>query len=135
MKVYLATSGEYSTYRVERVFARKEDAEAYELASDVEEFELAEGPAEVRQWHSIQWDTWIPDRGASDSHAENPNWYSEKRGYDDQPENVMHSWRDHEPRGCRTLYVGGWDLDLVRKVYSEQRAQHIAKRDMGVEES
>lgn len=35
MKVYLATAGEYSDYRVKHAFARREDAESYRLGDDV----------------------------------------------------------------------------------------------------
>jgi len=131
MKVYLATAGEYSDYRVVRVFARKEDAEAYELANDVEEYELTEGPIEVRRWHTLGWCPWIPDREATGMAAANPFWGNEMRDYDDQPRNVIHKWQDD--RFGRRLAVEGWDLDRIRKVYSEQRAQFIARQDMGVE--
>lgn len=131
MKVYLATSGEYSDYRVRRVFTRREDAEAYELADGVEEVEVDEGPVEVRTKHYLTWSSWIPDREADGWAAANPSVTTDREDYDGRP-SLGHRWRE-ESLGW-TLSVHGWDLGAVRKVYSEQRAQFIAKQDMGIVE-
>lgn len=133
MKVYLATAGEYSDYGVVHVFARREDAEAYSLADDVEEFEVREGPIEVRTWHFLMWEPAIPDRPASTTAAANPLEHSDERDYDGRPKHVEHRWDERRPYGRTSLTVQGWDLERVRKVYSEQRAQYIARQDMGVE--
>lgn len=135
MKVYLATTGEYSDYRVVHVFAREEDARAYLLAGDVEEYELQEGPVEVRSWHHLRWVPGEPDTpqappGLPTDDA-NPCVWSDLRDFDGHPKRVEHTWR--ERRWGKILLVEGWDLERVRKVYSEQRAQHIARQDMGVE--
>ena len=55
MKVYLATAGEYSDYRVCHAFARREDAESYKLGDDVKELEVHDGPVEVRYWYDLDW--------------------------------------------------------------------------------
>ena len=131
-KVYLAVSGEYSDYRVQHVFARREDAEAYELGDDVEERELQEGPVEVRTWHMLLWDARIGDREGT-----NPFESAQRKDFDGRAQHAEHQW--HGDRDARyperagasaagpRLYIGGWDLDRVRKVYSEQRAQHEAR--------
>lgn len=131
MKVYLATAGEYSDYRVMHVFARREDAEAYELADDVEEYEVNDGPVGVRTWHILMWDSAVVDRAADDVRSANPHEWTDRRDFDGRINRVEHRWDGHL-NGPR-LVVQGWDLERVRKVYSEQRAQHVARQDMGVE--
>ena len=122
--VWLATSGEYSDYRVQHVFAREEDARAYELADDVQERVLQDGPVEVRTWHELDWRTWIPGRDGDSSRNANPYWSSGRKDFDGRESHTEHHWLEtiYGPR----LQVGGWDLERVRKVYSEQRAQHLA---------
>jgi putative lipase involved disintegration of autophagic bodies len=130
MKVYLATSGEYSDYGVRRVFARYEDAEAYELADNVEEYELTEGPMEVRTWHHLLWWPDLPDREQTSSAAANPSFSTERRDFDGHPDNVVHQWHIGPHHLPARLGISGWDLDRIRKVYSEQRAQYIARQDL-----
>lgn len=126
MKIYLATSGDYSDYRVRHVFARKEDAEAYALGDDVEEFEVQEGPVEVRPWHELMWWPDRPDRQAGEFTGANPLVYSAgRRDYDGNARHVDHRWND--ARTC--LEVEGWERERVMKVYSEQRAQHLAHKE------
>ena len=127
MKVYLATSGEYSDYRVRGVFTRREDAEAYALGDDVEEYELHNGPVEVRTWHQLSWSPQIPDRERGNMNRANPNKYEERRDFDGHEKHAEHEWREH-PIGP-ILVVSGWDLARVRKVYSEQRAQYLAHKE------
>lgn len=132
MKVYLATSGEYSDYGVCHAFARREDAMSYALGDDVLELEIHEGPIEVRAWHSMEWRPYLPDREADTHHVANPWRGTENRDFDGRPKHAGHRWEvDH--LGHDRLIVQGWDLERVRKVYSEQRAQYIARKDMGVE--
>ncbi len=121
-KVYLATSGEYSDYRVRHVFTRREDAEAYRLADEVEERELHDGPVEVRAWHTLTWRPKFPDRPAEFPQVANPFESKELRDFDGQPGLVEHEWTQGP-----VLNVRGWDLRRVRKVYSEQRARYLAE--------
>jgi len=123
MKVYLATSGEYSDYRVQHVFARREDAEAYALGDDVEERELHDGPVEVREWHRLMWHPDAPDSDADGLALGNPYMISEQRDFDGRPGHIQHGW---DRASQFYLRVEGWDLAGVRKVYSEQRAQRLA---------
>jgi len=129
MKIYLATRGEYSDYGVCHAFTKREDAEAYALGDDVREMELSDSPVEVRTWHTLWWDSRRPDeeRDPRAMRQANPYESSESRDFDGDPRHAEHRWnKDHN--GVRsTLSVGGWDRDQVRKVYSEQRAQHLAK--------
>jgi len=122
MIIYLATRGEYSDYRVCHAFARREDAEAYKLGDDVAEFEVHDGPVEVRFWYDLDWDTREPEQ--QDAWPPNPHIESELRDYDGDEKRAEHTWS-----GDVFLNVQGWDRDLVRKVYSEQRAQFLARKE------
>ncbi len=126
MKVYIATSGEYSDYCICRVFARREDAEAYPSADHVEEYEVTEGPADVRPRYNLQWCSWLPDRETSGIALENPHAWSYDLDFYDSVPPIFHSWHE-TPSGPR-LQVQGWDRDRVMKVYSEQRAKHLAEQ-------
>jgi hypothetical protein len=128
MKVYLATSGEYSDYRVQHVFTRREDAEEYPLGDDVEERELRDGPVEVRFWHALIWRANHPDEVARDFCAANPYQSEECRDFDGRPGHIQHHWAGPPERTGPILYVEGWDREGVLKVYSEQRAQHLARK-------
>lgn len=125
MKVYLATSGEYSDYHVQHVFAREEDARSYELADDVEEYDLREGPVRTAIRYVLQWQPGLPDRDGDSLRLANPYESTERDDFDGHLSRVEH--RILEPGGL--LVVKGWDLNGVRKVYSEQRAQILARRE------
>ena len=126
--IYLATSGEYSDYSVLHAFARKEDADAYAIPHQVEEYELHDGPVEVRTWHVLYWDPAQPDHEKKAGRYGNPWTYSYPRDFDGKPGNISHRWDEHgPPPGIRTLRVEGWDLDRIKKVYSEQRAKYKAQ--------
>jgi hypothetical protein len=118
--IYLATSGEYSDYSVLHAFARKEDADAYAIPHQVEEFELHDGPVETRTWHSLHWNTKQPDHdGKPGYQLANPYEVAYPKDFDGHPGACLHHFLPY----ARTLIVEGWDLDRVRKVYSEQRAR------------
>lgn len=119
--VYLATAGEYSDYRVKHAFARREDAESYALGDGVLELEVRGGPVEVRYWHDLDWDARKPDQDGSWG---NPGIDRELRDFDGNAKHVEHTWS-----GGAWLNVQGWDLALVKKVYSEQRAQYLARKE------
>lgn len=126
--VYLATAGAYSDFRVVAAFTREEDARAYELADDVQEFELHDGPIEVRTWHEIRWWPQLPDNTDDDTRIENPYEDTQQRDFDGREGHAAHLW-SKDRRDGDTLTVGGWDLERVRKTYSEQRAQYIATKE------
>jgi hypothetical protein len=126
VKVWLATSGEYSDYTVCHVFARQEDAEAYEGAGRVEEFELREGPVEMRPWHTLLWRADDPDHEKDSLRLANPYGSSWPKDFDGRPEYAAHRWDGPPERTGPILTVEGWDLQRVMKVYSEQRAQYLA---------
>jgi hypothetical protein len=129
MIVYLATSGEYSDYQIAHVFARQEDAEAYQGADRVEEYEVRDGPVEMRAWHLLLWSPDRGDREADSLAMANPHEGSSLKDFDGKPRNVTHAWYGPPQRTGPVLYVEGWDLDRVRKVYSEQRAQYLARKE------
>jgi hypothetical protein len=120
--VYLATSGQYSDYRVQHVFTRREDAESYALADHVEERELHDGPVEVRDWHEL---VWKPGK------AGDPWEQAEPRDFDGREGHAQHHWRTLDWRTPPevVLTVTGWDLERVRKTYSEQRAMYLASQE------
>jgi hypothetical protein len=128
VKVYLATAGDCSDFRVLHAFARREDAESYKLGDEVMELEVREGPVEVRYWHELRWEPRLGDRGANWPETANPHTDSEYRDFDGQPRHAEHRWVEITP-GRTMLKVGGWDLALVKKVYSEQRAQYLARKE------
>lgn len=132
MKVYLATRGEYSDYSVVRVFANREDAESYGLSDDVEEMEVTEGPIEVRKWHRLYWDPDPSPEGPRTDRQANPWENEELREFDGRSRRAQHRWSSGGRRPVLT--VEGWSRNHVLKVYSEQRAQYLAKQDMGVVE-
>ena len=134
MKVYLATAGEYSDFRVKHAFARREDAEAYKLGDDVLELEVRDGPVEVRRWYRLTWRADRADRMSADNRGlPNPYTYAgDERDFNGDERHVEHRWsRAHmqEAEGNAHLEVGGWDLSLVKKVYGEQRAQYLARKE------
>jgi hypothetical protein len=122
--IYLATRGEYSDYRVCHAFTRREDAEAYPLGDDVKEMELKDGPVDVREWHHLAWHANRPDREASWHAASNPIDWIELRDFDGDERRAEHTWS-----AMNQLTVEGWDKQLVMKVYSEQRAQYLARQE------
>lgn len=128
-KIYLATSGEYSSYRVVKAFTTSDDAWRYPLGDDVLELELHDKPVEVRMWSEVWW--WPHEPDSDGFNSWNPSEEHTQKDFDGRPKWVEHRW-SHNHRGQSVLVVEGWDVQAVRKVYSEQRAQHIAKRDMGV---
>lgn len=128
-KVYLATAGEYSDYRVVKAFASSDDAWAYPLGDDVLELELHDGPVEVRMWSKLWW--WPHEPDSEDYGSSNPQEYHSQKDFDGRPKWVEHRWTNNTA-GQSLLVVEGWDAQAVRKVYSEQRAQHLARQDLGV---
>jgi hypothetical protein len=106
-------------------FTRAEDAHAYSVGADVLTLEVRDGPVKTRPWHKI---FWVPPLEPHESCVE--------KDFDGRPGRVEYAWlRGDVGSPPRTaLTVEGWDAQRVRKVYSEQRAQHIAKQDMGLTE-
>ena len=127
MKVYLATSGEYSDYRIEHVFAREEDADAYQGADRTEEREVREGPVEMRYRHYLMWTPELGDRDGDSLRLANPYESHGMEDYDGRPDRAVHRWDMPPVATSPVLRVEGWDLQRVRKVYSEQRAQYLAR--------
>lgn len=126
MKVFLATSGEYSDFTVRHVFAREEDARAYRLADDVEEYELRDGPVDVRYWCTLTWYPDIPDRPGDHNAVANPCEFSALEDFD-ADKKLSHRWAPYM-NNRELLYVCGWDREAVRKVYTEQRGQYEARK-------
>lgn len=114
-KVYLATRGtpgEYD-YAVLRVFTRKADADRYELAADVEEFDLTTGPVEARDFHVLRWD------GQLDH---DPLYTAERRDPDDRAVSGG------------TISVGAWSHAEAYAAFSKARADYDALRQQMADE-
>jgi hypothetical protein len=130
MKVYAAVAGEYSDYRVCHIFAREDDARTYRLGDAVEEYELLEGPVDVRYWHQLSWHSEVADVPHSPellslARTANPYEWSEMADFD-AGRKLGHNWV-HDPNRSY-LSVFGWDVQAVRKVYGEQRGQYEARQ-------
>lgn len=152
-KIYLATEGEYSSFGIVAAFTDRADAEACPLADSVEEYELRDGPMDVRPWHVLTWTPSMPTftramaeedfrrlrgRQARDPlanaayHRINPYESDGSREFTGEPpaRTVTVKWFGVKDRPTRTsgpvnLRIEGWDLDGVRKAYSEQRARYL----------
>ena len=128
--VYLATSGAYSDYEVRHAFAKREDAESYKLGdNEVLELEVHDGPVEVRTWYALTWRTDWPEREATAHASANPHVGYGPRDFDGNEKHAEHYWSGPPARVTDILDVQGWDLALVKKVYSEQRAQYLARKE------
>jgi hypothetical protein len=112
--IYLATSGGIGC-KVEAVFARREDAEAFALGDGVEEFELHDGPLEVRTWYHLRWYRKQPLMEAPpDGRFANPRPLDELRIWDGDPDRVeITRIADYQ------IDVEGWDLARVRSRLDE----------------
>jgi hypothetical protein len=93
----------------------------------VEEYELTEGPADVRPRYILQWIPAIPDRKTSGTALENPYVHSYDQDFDSGVRPIFHHWYESaQPGPPPRLLVEGWDRERVMKVYSEQRAQYLS---------
>jgi sirohydrochlorin ferrochelatase len=110
MKVYLATEGWYSDYRVLAVFTNRTDAE--EVGESVEEFELYESrpvPQIVHVLESMPWN------------VEPRYWREVVRPWDYRAEWAVTRPRvDVWPHGMRAY---GLDEKGVRKAFADRQAQ------------
>lgn len=128
--IYLAWSGEYDDRRLEAAFTQREDAEALELSDDVEEVPLRNGPAEVRDWHGMIWYLGRPLQTPEETpkgNTSNPYPYSggpQRKVYDGQPKRLEVSKGMPNSVGYGTVWVWGWDLELVlaegNRIYREE---------------
>lgn len=127
MKVYLAATGSYSSYRIVKVFSRREDAEAYELAEDVEEYEVHDSPAQVADRVTLHWTTWQPDKQPCMDLGEsftigNPYITTARADRSNYPARPVPEWRRHY-YGL-VLEVSAWTETEAWKVYGDERAMH-----------
>jgi hypothetical protein len=139
MKIYLATSGCYSDYSVHQAFKNEEDAEAYidgMYDGHVEEYELWDDPVKKRKHWYLEWQSF--KRVFS-----RVNGGLETR--DVEPEPLISSWTEDAVGVLKlrvvweTMEFGGRTLDrltvhgpseeAVLKVFSEQRAQYLARKE------
>jgi hypothetical protein len=119
MRVHLAIHESSEGCSVLRVFARQEDADGYKLADRVEAIDVDEGPVDVQMFHELRWDL------RKEREPSVRSYWLERASRPDATRHVL-----APPLGDPTgwLYVDGWDLDDVRRVYEEQRALYLAAR-------
>ena len=136
MKVFIATSGEYSDYRIDHVFLNEEDAATYaQTKNDVgawDEYEVREGPIERRAFYCLSWWPHQADSRTTSGTLANPYVTDYVQDYDPNFK-LKHewgkSWHYDEDQRKDVLKVEGWDKQGVLKVYSEQRAQYLARKE------
>lgn len=122
MKVYLAMRGDDYESSVLRVFAHKEDADAHPMADFVTEMDVDEGPADVRQWHTLTWNL----REGSEPYVR-ADWLEFHGG---DPNQATHSidCAIEAPYRPVEMVVVGWNLDAVHRLFAEQRAAFLHER-------
>ncbi|MGW0795916.1 hypothetical protein [Streptomyces sp. NPDC002692] len=130
-KAYIATSGSYSDYRIQRVFLDKALADKYladGLCEEIEEFEITttvtRAVAILRMdWRSAQTFDGRPVGANEHSvvHREEPAGQPACR------HTVHRHSADSRWGASTTVMVEGHDHDRVRKVFSEQVAQAKAE--------
>jgi hypothetical protein len=143
MKVYIATSGSYSDYRINQVFLHEEDARAYAEKrnggsweeSSWDEYEVHEGSVERRTKYYLWWHPYLADREASSNATGNPeisNYSPEDYDGNDRPKVKWMGLDSRDPHGFgprATLVVEGWSKQDVLKVYSDERARYKAREE------
>lgn len=125
-KAYLATSGSYSDYRVQRVFLDVALANKYRdegFCEEIAEFEITD--TEVKSV-SILHMQWISAHRGPDGPIEAGEWsYVDHVEYAGQPpcKHAIHHLKAGLVGSARTIVaVEGHDSERVRKVFSEQVA-------------
>jgi hypothetical protein len=130
-KIYIVTSGSYSDYSIDEVFAHKADAERYAATttdSDVEEYELHESlPAErVTVYRMI---ATVTRAGASSPYEAEyqafPGIGAPRQG---RPK-VTFTGRPADPRSAN-LNVEGFDRGQVLQAFSDAVAAKVAELEM-----
>lgn len=135
-RIYAVSAGSYSDYRVLCVCPTKKDAqkvarkvrgaaESWHRDADVEEFLMVTG--DVEQVPVLRLTTTLWDDGAETAYDES---VSDEWHFDSIHDVVPMSWRwvrapCHENKGGR-LDLLGTDAALVRKTFSDKRAEIIA---------
>ena len=80
-------------------------------------------------WHDLDWRADLPAEREIEGFGKVPNPYldpePEMRDFDGNEKHVQHTWSV----SGTYLNVQGWDKQLVLKVYSEQRAQYVARQE------
>lgn len=134
--IYIVTSGSYSDYSINEVFANKADAERYAatVAYDeghVEEYELRESlPAEQRTLHQMS--TGITADGARNAHEIQYDVFPGIGGTpkNDRPKVTI----ERGPHGDRPTWisvrVAGYDLTMVRQAFSDAVAGETARLEL-----
>jgi hypothetical protein len=131
-KVWVVTTGSYSSYRVDRLFATREAAEAWAALLDdeaeVDEWEvcdeLPEHSLKLRLFQMVKWDGEGSERGATER-------VELVEGLHSKPACEADEYASGYEPGVR-LAVSGYDHDRVRKVFSERLAKMKAEGSEGV---
>lgn len=137
MKVYVATSGSYSSYDVEHVFLKEEDARAWcdaDIGNHHErswnEYDVLEAQPVYKTFYSLTWWPYLDDHEEGPGAAPNPRVISYEKVFlkDSRP---AHRWDEYKcgPYDYTGLRIEGWDRETVMKVYSDQRGMYTARKE------
>ena len=128
--IWLAMAGEYEDAYPVAAFTTEEDAAGFELGQDVAEVQLYTEPPEVRDYHGMIWYLGRPLQTPEETppgRVPNPYPYDnppQRQIYDGQPERLEISKGAPNSIGYGTLWVWGWDLELVKatgdRIYQEE---------------
>lgn len=130
-KVYIGTTGCYSSYQIVHVFATEQDARDWRAEDpderDYEEHEVLTGPLAIqrRPYHRLWWRTFLDDDLDGSTNPDERSYPEDyKRGTSTRPSVTWHR------RGEDTalLQVEGWDHDSVLKAYQDERAAFLAHK-------
>ena len=146
MKIYVVTSGEYSSYSYGPVFMHEEHAKAYVDSKgsrggwnnyDYEEEELIEVPVTQRtRWH-LRWPSKMPVFESADGHLSTlvryeepePHIYSSVEDDLNELKVSVEWWHEMAFDGRDVLSIQGPSEEAVLKVFSEQRAIYLARKE------
>jgi hypothetical protein len=131
--VYIVTSGSYSDYTIEHVFATEELAQDYcdKLGGDnpgIEAYEVKTNPVERRVLYRLNWYTWLEDRPGDGLACPNPYIYSSVTDYEPGPHFSVTSWAT-DSHGRDLLSVEAWAEERLMKIYGDEKAQYLARKE------
>ena len=146
MKVWFASSGDYSEYRVDQVFASRETAERYVEVNGHSYVEGGDDGIEVRDSlpepiFELALRCTVTRYGVEFEFEDRRGWFPEVDDEDWRPRRACEvdiiskpSWvgrlTDSTHEATVSVNVVGYDEERVRKVYTERKARALAEFDI-----
>ncbi len=135
--VYAATDGEYSDYRVDRMFTRREDADQFAavMGMNVEEFDLHDSLPEPRICHQIRayvrvwWLARSPRVEVDDKYGGSPRLFPGVNGPRDNRPRVEVDRMPGYADIAAYVTVEGYDEALVRQAFTETVIPLVAEAE------